>query len=60
MRGTLISELVRGVGVVKAYAFEERWGARVHTARVHELRALATVKYINAFVMLICNLLSQT
>lgn len=58
-RGELVSELVRGVYIVKSYAFEERWGERVSIVRAAELNQLMVVRYLNAFISLICGLLSQ-
>jgi ABC-type multidrug transport system fused ATPase/permease subunit len=59
VRSALLSDAVKGVGVLKAYACEAAWGRRVSAARRAELAQLRAVRYLGAGTSLICGMLAQ-
>lgn len=44
----LMTEILRGIQVVKFYAWEKHFAAKVNTIRDKELRMLKTIKYLDA------------
>eukprot|EP00457_Paulinella_chromatophora_P006574 gb/GEZN01006593.1/.p1 GENE.gb/GEZN01006593.1/~~gb/GEZN01006593.1/.p1 ORF type:complete len:435 (-),score=101.02 gb/GEZN01006593.1/:338-1477(-) len=57
-RGRLVSELTRNIRMVKLQGWEESWRTRLLEARELEMRALKTVRYLNAFNVLIGGIVS--
>ena len=58
-RGALMSDVVRGIHMLKAYGCEDSWEAKLHSARAKELIHLRNLRYLDAAVSLACGLLSQ-
>ena len=58
-RSGLMSELVRGIRLVKAHCCERVWGTRIERSRDLELVEIVKLRYLNAALSLLCGLLAQ-
>ena len=59
VRGDVMHDVVKGIGVLKAYGCEQVWVRRITAARERELIQLRNMRYLGAAVQLVVGLFSQ-